>query len=45
MLKSEFASAYLTCVNEGLLFMVGCDVSNHTLAASLNQGGHPIVEN
>ena len=43
MLKSEFASACLTCVNKGLLFMVECDVSNHTLATSLNQGGHPIV--
>ena len=41
MLKSELISASLTCVNEGLPFTVECDASNHTLAASLNQGGCP----
>ena len=41
MLKSELTSASLTCVNEGLPFTVECDASNHTLAASLNQGGCP----
>ena len=43
MLKSELTSACLTCVNEGLPFTVECDASNHTLAASLNQGGRPIA--
>ena len=41
-LKSELASACLTCVNKILPFTVECDASNHTLAASLNQGGCPI---
>ena len=43
MLKSELTSACLTCVNEGLPFTVECDASNHTLAASRNQGGRPIA--
>ena len=43
MLKSELTFACLTCVNEGLPFTVECDASNHTLAASLNQGGCPIA--
>ena len=43
MLKSKLASACLTCVNKGLPFTVECDASNHTLAASLNQGGRPIA--
>ena len=43
MLKSKLASACLTYVNKGLPFTVECDASNHTLAASLNQGGRPIA--
>ena len=43
MLKSELTSACSTCVNKGLPFTVECDASNHTLAASLNQGGCPIA--
>ena len=45
MLKSELAFACLTCVNEGLPFTVKCDASNHTLAASLNQGGRLLLFN
>ena len=43
MLKSELTSACLTCANEGLPFTVECDASNHTLAASLNQDGRPML--
>ena len=43
MLKSELTSACSTCVNKGLPFTVECDASNHTLAASLNQGGRAIA--
>ena len=43
ILQSELASVCLNCVNEGLFFTVECDGSNHTLAASINQGGYPIA--
>ena len=42
-LKSELLKASLTCVDDGLPFTVECDASNHTLAATLNQGGRPVA--
>lgn len=42
-LRKNLAAASLTCVNEALPFVVECDASQHTLAATLNQGGKPIA--
>ena len=39
LLRQNLASACLTSVKEGVPFVVECDASDHTLAATLNQGG------
>ena len=43
LLRKELCSACLTCIKEGVPFVVECDASNHTLSATLNQGGQPVA--
>ena len=42
-LKEDLKSATLTCIKKGVAFTVECDASEHSLAASLNQGGQPVA--
>ena len=42
-LKCELESACLSCVREGIPFTIECDASEHTIAATLNQGGQPVA--
>ena len=42
-LQNDLAAAFLTSIDEKLPFVVECDASEHTLAATLNQGGKPIA--
>ena len=42
-LKGDLASACLTSVKEETPFVVDCDASEHTLAATLNQGGQTVA--
>ena len=41
--QNDLAGAFLTSIDEKLPFVVECDASKHTLAATLNQGGKPIA--
>ena len=43
LLRKELCSACLTCIKEGVPFVVECDASNHTLSSTLNQGGQPVA--
>ena len=43
LLRKELCSACLTCIKERVPFVVECDASNHTLSATLNQGGQPVA--
>ena len=43
LLWQNLASTCLTGVKEGIPFVVECDVPDHALAATLNQGGQPLV--
>ena len=43
LLRQNLASSCLTSVKEGIPFVVECDASDHTLAATLNQGGQPVA--
>ena len=40
--RNDLAGAFLTSIDEKLTFVVECDASEHTLAATLNQGGKPV---
>ena len=42
-LKCELESACLSCVRVGIPFTTECDASEHTIAATLNQGGQSVV--
>ena len=42
-LRKELCSACLTCIKEELPFVVECDALDHTLGATLNQGGQPVA--
>ena len=42
-LKCELESACLLCVKEGNPFTIECNASEHTNAATLNQGGQPVT--
>ena len=42
-LKCELEFACLSCVREGIPFTIKCDASEHTIAATLNQGGQPVA--
>ena len=42
-LRNDLAAAFLTSIDEKLPFVVECDASEHTLAATLNQGEKPIA--
>ena len=42
-LQKELCSNYLTCIKEGVSFVVECESSDHTFGATLNQGGQPVA--
>ena len=42
-LRNDLAAAFLTSIDEKLPSVVECDASEHTLAATLNQGGKPVA--
>ena len=39
----DLAAACVTCIREGVPFVVECDPSEHALAATLNQKGQPVA--
>ena len=41
--RNDLAAAFLTSIDEKLPFVVECDASEHTLAATLNQGRKPVA--
>ena len=41
--RKELCSACLTCIKEGVPFVVECDASDHTLGATFNQRGQPVA--
>ena len=43
LLRKELCSACLTCIKEGVPFVVECDASNHMLSVTLNQGRQPVA--
>ena len=43
LLRQNLASACLTSVKEGVPFVVKCEASDHTLAATLNQSVQPVA--
>ena len=42
-LRRDLASACVTCIQEGVPFVLECDASEFALAATLNQGGQPVA--
>ena len=42
-LNCELKSACSSCVREGISFTIECDASEHTIAATLNQGGQLVA--
>ena len=43
LVKKDIEGACLTSVREGIPFTVECDASEHTVAATINQGGKPVA--
>ena len=41
-LRSDLAAACVSCILEGVPFVLECDASESALAATLNQGGKPV---
>ena len=42
-LCSNCAAACVSCIQEGVRFVLECDASESALAATLNQGGKPVA--
>ena len=42
-LRSDLAAACVSCIQEGVSFVLECDASESALAATLNQGGKPVA--
>ena len=42
-LRSDLAAACVSCIQEGVPFVLECDASESALAATLNQGGKPVA--
>ena len=43
ILRYDLAAACITCVQEGVPFVLECDAFEFALAATLNQGGQPVA--